>query len=112
MRDPLDAVDQIVQEAQQAGQFDDLPGKGKPLKLDPSPDAMDNNRKKGGGGAGEGGERPRESGPLKEEARRPRAALKKKPRPRRAAVPARPPTPPPAPATSPRLHERLRGALS
>src|SRR3954454_4961677 len=42
MRDPLSAIDQIIQEARESGQFDDLEGKGKPLRLDTSPDAVVN----------------------------------------------------------------------
>jgi hypothetical protein len=42
MPDPLDYVDPAVTEAIRQGAFDDLPGKGKPLKLDPSRDAVVN----------------------------------------------------------------------
>ncbi|MDQ3815715.1 MAG: DUF1992 domain-containing protein [Armatimonadota bacterium] len=37
------SIEEIIQEAQKAGLFDNLPGKGKPLHLDPSPDAVVNN---------------------------------------------------------------------
>ena len=40
MRDPMLAFDQIIAEAQQEGKFEDLPGKGKPLVIDTSPDAV------------------------------------------------------------------------
>jgi Domain of unknown function (DUF1992) len=40
MRDPLAGIDQTIREAQQEGKFDDLEGKGKPLALDTSPDAV------------------------------------------------------------------------
>jgi DnaJ homologue, subfamily C, member 28, conserved domain len=42
MRDLLAGIDQTIREAQQEGKFDDLPGKGKPLVLDTSPDAVVN----------------------------------------------------------------------
>jgi len=32
-----DWLDKIIEEAMRKGQFDDLPGKGKPLNLDPNP---------------------------------------------------------------------------
>jgi len=34
------SIEEIIQEAQKQGVFDNLPGKGKPLHLDPSPDAV------------------------------------------------------------------------
>jgi hypothetical protein len=40
MRDKLKGVDQIIAEAQAEGRFEDLPGKGKPLVIDSSPDAV------------------------------------------------------------------------
>jgi hypothetical protein len=40
MRDPMLAFDQIIAEAQQEGKFEDLAGKGKPLVIDTSPDAV------------------------------------------------------------------------
>jgi hypothetical protein len=40
MPDPTVGVDQIINEAQRDGKFDDLPGKGKPLEIDTSPDAV------------------------------------------------------------------------
>jgi hypothetical protein len=40
MRDHLAGIDQTIREAQQEGKFDDLEGKGKPLALDTSPDAV------------------------------------------------------------------------
>jgi hypothetical protein len=36
-------VEEAIQEALRDGRFDNLPGKGKPLELDPSPDAVINN---------------------------------------------------------------------
>ena len=33
----MDWLDKIIEEAMRKGQFDDLPGKGKPLNLDPNP---------------------------------------------------------------------------
>src|SRR5438093_382377 len=39
MPDPMLALDKIISEAQQEGKFEDLPGKGKPLEIDTSPDA-------------------------------------------------------------------------
>lgn len=33
-------VDEIIREAQQEGKFDDLEGKGRPVRVDPSPDAV------------------------------------------------------------------------
>jgi Domain of unknown function (DUF1992) len=42
MRDLLKGVDQAIRDAQEAGKFDDLRGKGKPLVLDMSPDAVVN----------------------------------------------------------------------
>jgi Domain of unknown function (DUF1992) len=40
MRDPMKGLDRIIAEAQEEGKFEDLPGKGKPLVIDPSPDAV------------------------------------------------------------------------
>ena len=40
MRDPVSAVDQIITEAQNEGKFADLRGKGEPLVIDTSPDAV------------------------------------------------------------------------
>jgi hypothetical protein len=40
MRDLTTGMDKVIQEAQAEGKFDDLEGKGKPLVLDPSPDAI------------------------------------------------------------------------
>lgn len=40
MHDPIAGIEKIIQEAQQEGKFDDLEGKGKPLALDTSPDAV------------------------------------------------------------------------
>lgn len=40
MRDHATSIDQAIREAQAEGKFDDLEGKGKPLHLDPSPDAV------------------------------------------------------------------------
>src|SRR5215210_7569298 len=40
MRDPMSAFDKIITEAQQEGKFEDLAGKGKPLVIDTSPDAV------------------------------------------------------------------------
>ena len=40
MREPKKSIDQIIEEAQAEGKFDDLEGKGKPLVLDMSPDAV------------------------------------------------------------------------
>lgn len=40
MREPKRTMDQIIQEAQAEGKFDNLEGMGKPLVLDPSPDAV------------------------------------------------------------------------
>lgn len=40
MGDPSAGIDKIIQDAQQEGLFDDLEGKGKPLHLDTSPDAV------------------------------------------------------------------------
>lgn len=40
MRDPLSAIDKIIADAQEEGKFEDLPGKGKPLVIDTSPDAV------------------------------------------------------------------------
>ena len=40
MRDPMKGLEQIIAEAQQEGKFEDLPGKGKPLVIDTSPDAV------------------------------------------------------------------------
>src|SRR5207245_4891085 len=40
MPDPMSAIDKIIAEAQEDGRFNDLPGKGKPLTIDPSPDAV------------------------------------------------------------------------
>lgn len=37
------SIEDVIQEAQKEGKFSDLPGKGKPLHLDPSPDAVINN---------------------------------------------------------------------
>jgi Domain of unknown function (DUF1992) len=42
MRDLLAGIDQAIRDAQAEGKFDDLPGKGKPLALDMSPDAVVN----------------------------------------------------------------------
>lgn len=42
MRDLLAGIDQAIRDAQAAGKFDDLRGKGKPLVLDTSPDAVVN----------------------------------------------------------------------
>jgi Domain of unknown function (DUF1992) len=39
MPDPMSAFDKIINEAQREGKFEDLPGKGKPLEIDTSPDA-------------------------------------------------------------------------
>jgi DnaJ-like protein len=39
MPDPLLALDKIISDAQREGKFEDLPGKGKPLEIDTSPDA-------------------------------------------------------------------------
>ena len=39
MPDPMLALDKIISEAQREGKFEDLPGKGKPLETDTSPDA-------------------------------------------------------------------------
>jgi hypothetical protein len=39
-RDPEGAIDKIIRDAAAEGKFDDLEGKGKPLVLDPSPDAV------------------------------------------------------------------------
>jgi hypothetical protein len=40
MRDPMSAFDKIITEAQQEGKFEELEGKGKPLQIDTSPDAV------------------------------------------------------------------------
>src|SRR5438874_9305167 len=40
MRDPTKGLDKVITDAQQEGKFDDLPGKGKPLVIDTSPDAV------------------------------------------------------------------------
>ncbi len=40
MRDPMSAFDKIITEAQQEGKFENLEGKGKPLVIDTSPDAV------------------------------------------------------------------------
>lgn len=43
-RDPKDWeswIDQAIREAQERGEFDDLPGRGKPLDLTPNPYAVD-----------------------------------------------------------------------
>ena len=40
MRDPMSALEQIIADAQQEGKFEDLQGKGKPLVIDTSPDAV------------------------------------------------------------------------
>jgi hypothetical protein len=40
MRDPTKGVEKVITEAQQEGKFTDLPGKGKPLVIDTSPDAV------------------------------------------------------------------------
>lgn len=40
MRDPMSAVDEIINRAQKEGKFEDLRGKGKPLVIDTSPDAV------------------------------------------------------------------------
>jgi DnaJ-like protein len=40
MRDPMTTLDQIIAEAQREGKFEDLEGKGKPLVIDTSPDAV------------------------------------------------------------------------
>ena len=47
--DPSDAVEPALDIAVREGLFDNLPGKGKPLKLDPSPDAVVNNLLKDAG---------------------------------------------------------------
>src|SRR5689334_13110225 len=39
-RDPMAAVEPALEQAIREGAFDDLPGKGKPLQLDPSPNAV------------------------------------------------------------------------
>lgn len=38
--DPISALDKIIADAQKEGKFDDLPGKGQPLVIDTSPDAV------------------------------------------------------------------------
>jgi hypothetical protein len=43
MPDPTAGVDKIIRDAQAEGKFEDLEGKGKPLVLDMSPDAVVNN---------------------------------------------------------------------
>src|SRR5256885_15963398 len=40
MRDPTKGLDKVITDAQQEGKFEDLPGKGKPLVIDTSPDAV------------------------------------------------------------------------
>jgi hypothetical protein len=40
MRDPTKGLEKVISEAQQEGKFEDLPGKGKPLVIDTSPDAV------------------------------------------------------------------------
>lgn len=40
MRDPMKGLEKTITEAQEEGKFDDLPGKGKPLVIDTSPDAV------------------------------------------------------------------------
>src|SRR5947209_18069800 len=40
MRDPTRGVDQIIAEAQKEGKFEELRGKGRPLVIDTSPDAV------------------------------------------------------------------------
>jgi hypothetical protein len=40
MPDPMTALEKIITEAQQEGKFEDLQGKGKPLEIDTSPDAV------------------------------------------------------------------------
>jgi hypothetical protein len=40
MRDPTKGLETAITEAQRKGKFDDLPGKGKPLVIDTSPDAV------------------------------------------------------------------------
>src|SRR4051794_34905592 len=40
MRDPMKGLEKAITEAQQEGKFEDLPGKGKPLVIDTSPDAV------------------------------------------------------------------------
>jgi hypothetical protein len=40
MRDPTKGIEQAIREAQEEGKFDNLEGKGKPLELDTSPDAV------------------------------------------------------------------------
>src|SRR5713226_5360740 len=40
MRDPTTGLDKVITDAQQEGNFEDLPGKGKPLVIDTSPDAV------------------------------------------------------------------------
>jgi hypothetical protein len=40
MRDSMTTLDQIIAEAQREGKFEDLEGKGKPLVIDTSPDAV------------------------------------------------------------------------
>src|SRR3954468_567944 len=40
MRDPTKGLEKVITEAQQEGKFEDLPGKGKPLVIDTSPDAV------------------------------------------------------------------------
>jgi hypothetical protein len=47
--DPWDAVEPALEDAQRKGVFENLPGKGKPLKLDTSPDAVFNNLLKDAG---------------------------------------------------------------
>lgn len=47
--DPCDALEPALDIAVREGLFDHLPGKGKPLKLDPSPDAVVNNLLKDAG---------------------------------------------------------------
>jgi hypothetical protein len=39
-RDPLRGIDKIIADAQQEGKFEDLEGKGRPLVIDTSPDAV------------------------------------------------------------------------
>src|SRR5436305_1261060 len=40
MRDPTKGLEKVITEAHQEGKFADLPGKGKPLVIDTSPDAV------------------------------------------------------------------------
>src|SRR5438876_667686 len=113
MRDPLSAVDQIVQQAQEAGQFDDLPGKGKPLQLDPSPDAVVNNLLKEAGVVPEWVELAREIERLEGETQRLRDAFQEEYHRRCAALTAQPAAPPDAgPTPSLPFRERLRRALA